>query len=304
MLRLNNALLSMKPCMQPKHLQSTKLFALATTVNLLFVIVEAGYAWRAHSMSLLADAGHNVGDVVGLAVSGIAVWMLKKPRNDRYSYGFKRMTIIAALLNAVLLLLTTGAILIKSVYKLSHPLPIQADIVMLVAAAGILVHGGTALCFVHDHGDLNIKSNFLHLAWDAMLSIVIVAVGAVTGWTHWLWLDPGVAIVFALWLFYNVFGLLRQVLSLSLDAVPRGINPDHVKTYLQQLPLVTDVHHLHIWALSTQQVALTVHLVVPSGLLDQDTRRKVSYELAQKFNIQHATLQVEQHTQPFSCQTC
>lgn len=282
----------------------TKAFIAAAIINLIFVVVEVIYALSAQSMSLLADAGHNFSDVIGLALSALAMWLLKKPSTTKYSYGFKRLTIMAALLNAVLLVITTVVIILESINKLLHPLVMQVNVIMAVAAVGIVVNGGTELFFMRGQEDLNVKSVYLHLAYDALLALGVVVTAALISWTHYLWLDPVVAIVIAIIIFYGTLQLLRQSLALSLDAVPADIDPAQVNAYLQQLPIVTEVHHLHIWALSTRQVALTAHLVVPSGTLDDQTRKNICRELTQKFKIQHITLQVEHGSPDAVCEPC
>ncbi len=283
----------------------TTAFAIATGVNFLFVIIEAIYAISANSMSLLADAGHNLGDVLGLAMSGGALWLLSKASTAKYSYGFKRTTILAALSNAVILVVATALIIIESVKKLLSPAPVGELTIMVVAAIGILVNGGTALLFMRGHDDLNVKGAFLHLAFDALISLGVVIVGALVLWTHWLWLDPVVGIAIAIAILFGTWGLLRQSLDLILDAVPHNIKQDKVLAYLQNLPMVKQVHHLHIWGLSTQEVALTAHLVVPEANFTDADLRTIETHLAEKFNIKHATIQVERHTHENEhCETC
>jgi cobalt-zinc-cadmium efflux system protein len=288
----------------PSPERVTTTFVVAILINLAFVVIEVIYALMANSMSLLADAGHNFGDVLGLAVSGFAMWLLKKQSTNRYSYGFKRTTILSALFNAALLIVTTILIMVESINKLLHPVPVQEHIIIIVAAVGILVNGGTALLFLKGREDLNIKSAFLHLSYDALISFGVVLVGLLLLWKQWLWLDPLVGMMIAIAIFYGTWGLLRQSLDLSLDAVPHYIDAEKVLRYLQQLPSVRDVHHLHIWALSTQEVALTAHLVMPEGQMSDAMLEHIQAELAHEFRIQHITLQVEKGSSGKECKIC
>lgn len=267
-------------------------FILAIVLNGLFVIAEAFYAYQANSMSLLADAGHNLGDVLGLIMAWVAMLLLAKKATEKYSYGFKRTTILAAIGNAACLIAATLIIIYESVSKLLHPQPVHEIQIMIVAAIGIFVNGGTALLFVKGQDDLNIKAAFLHLMYDALISIGVVVTGAIVLWTHLTIFDPLVGLAIAATIFYGSWGLLRNSLDLILDAVPYNVNRDQVQAYFDNLPPVREVHHLHIWSLSTKEVALTAHLVAPDGLSDQQLHQ-IHDDLAQQFKIAHATIQVE-----------
>lgn len=271
-----------------------KAFFIATAVNLLFVIIEAIYAVLAHSMSLLADAGHNLGDVAGLALAWAASWLLTRPASERYSYGYKKTTVLAALANALLLTLATGIIAYESIVRFFHPQVVTEQIIMIVAAIGILINGGTALLFIRNQkDDLNVKSAFIHLAGDAAISLGVVITGFAIFYTHWLWLDPLIGLMLALTILGTGIGLMRDSVNLVLDAVPRHINQDKVRSYLCTLKGVTAVHDLHIWGLSTKEVALTAHLIAPENSFSDDDFHHINHELKHHFHIDHVTLQVE-----------
>jgi len=269
-------------------------FAIAVFANLLFTLLEGGYAIFAHSMGLLADAGHNLGDVLGLLLAWGANWLMTKPARDRYSYGYKRSSVLASLFNAFLLVATSAIIAYESVIKLIYPGQINELIVIIVAAIGIVVNGGTALLFFKQNKhDLNIKGAFLHLAADALLSVGVVITGIIVYYTGWVRLDAIIGLVIVAAIVIGTWGLLTQSLKLLLDAAPKHIDPQKVGAFLKALPGVKAIHDLHIWGLSTREVALTAHLVMPNeGLSDADFDR-INHQLLDDFNIHHVTLQVE-----------
>jgi cobalt-zinc-cadmium efflux system protein len=272
-------------------------FLLAIGLNFIFVVVETAYALLANSMSLLADAGHNLGDVFGLTLAWVANWLLTKPSTEQFSYGYKKTTILAALANAFLLTLATSIIVYESVLRLLHPTPVTEKIIMIVAGLGILINGSTALLFIKNSSDdLNIKSAFLHLASDALLSLGVVITGAIVLFTHWLWLDPLVGLGIAITILIGTWGLLRDSVNLILAGVPRHIPQEKVRLYLASLPGVKAVHDLHIWGLSTREVALTAHLVMPDRILSDQDFHHINTHLKHHFKINHATLQVEHGT--------
>lgn len=275
-------------------LSNQKAFFLATTVNLGFVIIEVVYALLANSMSLLADAGHNLGDVIGLIFAWFANYLLTKPATKRYSYGYKKTTVLAAMSNALLLVLATGVIGYESVLRLFHPVGIHEKTIMIVAGLGILINGGTALLFIkNSEDDLNVKSAFMHLAADAVLSLGVVITGAAVLFTGWLWLDPLVGLALALTILLTSWNLMRDSINLIIDAVPRKINQEKVSDYLANIKGVTAVHDLHIWALSTKETALTAHLVCPEREFTDHDHHVVNDYLKSHFKIAHVTLQIE-----------
>lgn len=278
-------------------------FALAVLLNLSFVFVEVGYGLISHSVSLLSDAVHNFGDVLGLLMSWGANILVKRRATQRYSYGYKKLTILAALANALLLVLTSALIVYESINKLNNPVKIDEVIVMIVAFIGVLINGGTALLFMKQQAsDLNIKSAFLHLAYDALIALGVVLAGAAVYFTGWQQIDPIVALVIVAIITAGSWNLLRRSVELILGAVPYGVNQEEVYNYLRKLPGVQEVHDLHIWGLSTQETALTAHLIMPNGALSDKEYLKINRVLAKEFHIQHVTLQVEQGEKKYPCE--
>ncbi|MFN7096121.1 MAG: cation diffusion facilitator family transporter [Gammaproteobacteria bacterium] len=277
-------------------------FALAVSLNLLFTLIEAGYAIFAHSMSLLADAGHNLGDVFGLVLAWGASWLLTKPSTERYSYGYKRTSIIASIINALMLVAACAIIAYESINKLMHPAIVDEKVVMIVAAIGIFINGGTALLFMRGQKeDLNIKGAYLHLASDALISIGVVIAATIILFTKLYWVDPVVGLLIVITILISTWELLRHSLDLLLDAVPRHINIIAVNTYLTNLDGVTAVHDLHIWGLSTREVALTAHLIMPEKMLTDADHVKIHEDLKQKYRINHVTIQVEKGSDEHQC---
>ena len=277
-------------------------FGLSIGLNLTFALIEAFYAIVANSSSLLADAVHNLGDVLGLALAWGANWLLTRPSSNRYSYGYKRTTILAALINALLLIVTSLLIAYDAFYKLLNPSPIQETTVIIVAMIGILINGGTALLFKRKHhSDINIKGAYLHLLYDALISVGVVIVAIAVKYTQWVWLDPIVGLVIVVIILLGTRGLLRDSTHLVLDAVPRKIDQAAVKTYLLQFPGVQEVHDFHIWSLSTREVALTAHLVMPEKPLSDPDHQTIAAELKTRFDIHHVTLQVERSNTAGPC---
>jgi cobalt-zinc-cadmium efflux system protein len=277
-------------------------FALAVLLNLAFVLVEVGYGFISHSVSLLSDAVHNFGDVLGLLMSWGANILVKRRATQRYSYGYKKLTILAALTNALLLVLTSALIVYEAINKLNNPVKIDEVIVMIVAFIGVLINGGTALLFMKQRAsDLNIKSAFLHLAYDAFIALGVVLAGAAVYFTGWQQIDPIVALVIVTIITLGSWNLLRRSVELILGAVPYGVNQEAVYNYLKKLPGVQEVHDLHIWGLSTQETALTAHLIMPNGGLSDEEYLKINRILAKEFHIQHITLQVEQGQKKYPC---
>lgn len=278
-------------------------FAVAILLNSGFLLTEVVYGFIAHSVSLLSDAVHNFGDVLGLLMSWGASVLVKRRATQRYSYGYKKLTILAALANALLLVLTSALIVYESINRLNHPKEINEVIVMIVAFIGMLINGGTALLFMRQSKtDLNIKGAFLHLAYDALITLGVVLAGAIIYFTGWLWVDPIVGLLIVAIITLGSWNLLRRSVELILGAVPYGVNQKAVYNYLKELPGVQGVHDLHIWGLSTQETALTAHLIMPEGGLSDEEYLKINRVLAKEFHIQHITLQVEQGQKKFPCE--
>lgn len=269
-------------------------FAIGVSLNVGFVVVETIYGVLANSLSLLADAGHNLGDVAGLLLAWGAAWLSRRAPTAQRTYGYGRTSILAALSNAVLLLVAIGAIGWEAIQRFRSPQPVEGATVMIVAALGILVNGGTALLFMRGRkGDINIRGAFLHMASDAGISAGVVVAGLVMILTGWLWLDPVVSLLLVAVVAVGTWGLLKDSVALAIDAVPAGISRDAVFDHLQALEGVSDVHDLHIWPLSTTSTALTVHLVCEGDRIDDSLTARIVEDLKHRFKIDHATIQFE-----------
>jgi cobalt-zinc-cadmium efflux system protein len=269
-------------------------FAIGTALNLGFVIVEVVYGLLANSIALVADAGHNLGDVLGLVMAWVAAMLARRAPSATRTYGLRRGTILAALANAVLLLVTVGAIAVEGVRRLFAPSEVASVTVMVVAALGIVVNGVTAWLFASGRkDDINLRGAFLHMASDALVSAAVVVAGGAILVTGWTWLDPLVSIAIAAVILVGTWGLLRDSVDMSLDAVPPGIKPGEVMTFLEQKPGVTSIHDLHIWPMSTTETALTCHCVMLGGHPGDEFLADLADELRQRFSIGHATIQIE-----------
>ena len=269
-------------------------FAIGIGLNLAYVAAEIVAGVFAGSLALLADAGHNLSDVLALALSwGAAVLSRRRPTH-RFTYGLRSSSILAALANAVVLLVVTGGIAWEAVLRFADPVPVASGLMIAVAAAGIAVNGGTALLFASGRGrDLNIRSAFLHMAGDTLVTAGVVAAGIVISLTHWLWLDPAVGLAVSAVIVAGTWGLLKSAIGLALDAVPETVNAAAVRGHLEALPGVAALHDLHIWGMSTTETALTCHLVMPSGHPGDAALAAITRDLHARFGIAHATLQIE-----------
>lgn len=269
-------------------------FLIGTVLNLGFVAVEAFYGWVANSIALLADAGHNLSDVLGLLLAWGAATLSKRKPSAHFTYGLRRSSILSALFNAVFLLVAIGAIGFEAVRRLGDPQPVAGGTVMAVAAVGIFVNGFTAWLFARGRKhDLNIRGAYLHMTADAAVSAGVVVSGLLILQTGWLWLDAATSLVIVAVILVGTWGLLRRSVNMALDRVPEHIPPADVVAALEGLPGVTRVHDLHIWSLSTTDVALTCHLVMPKGCPGDAFLRGVSDLLHDRFHIEHSTIQVE-----------
>jgi cobalt-zinc-cadmium efflux system protein len=269
-------------------------FLIGIVLNLAFVVIEATYGFLADSMALLSDAGHNLSDVLGLAIAGGAALLAKRGASQRFTYGLRSSTILAALFNALLLLVAVGGIVWESVDRLLNPAPVAAVTVMVVAGIGILINGFTALLFMRGgKDDINIHGAFLHMAADAAVSLGVVLAGAIILWTGRTWIDPVISLVIAGVIVWTTWDLLRQSLTLSLQGVPVAIVVADVQAALEEMPGVARVHHLHVWAVSTTDTALTVHLLMPDGHPGNGFLAAVQKSLKDRFGIGHATIQIE-----------
>lgn len=269
-------------------------FAIGILLNIGFVAVETAYGLAAGSMALLADAGHNLSDVLGLIIAWAGAGLARRSPSRRFTYGFRSSSILAALLNALLLLAAIGAIAMEAVTRLGDPHPVAGKTVIIVAAIGILVNTATALLFARGRkGDINIRGAFLHMAADAAVSAGVVIGALVMMGTGAAWIDPVMSLVIAAIILWNTWGLLMEAVKMSLAAVPANIDIDAVEAMLAGLPGVDHVHDLHIWPISTTHTLLTVHLVIPAGHPGDAFLFDVQERLGHDFHIGHATIQVE-----------
>ena len=269
-------------------------FLIGIILNTGFVIVEAVYGWISGSMALIADAGHNLSDVLALLLAWGASVAAKRPPNERFTYGYKSSTILAALANAALLLVAIGAIAFETAHRISNPQPVQGMTMVIVAGIGIAINTGTALLFLRgrEH-DLNIRGAFLHMAADALVSLGVVLAGIAIIYTGALWIDPAVSLVIVAVIAWGTWGLLKDSVAMSLLAVPKGISEKSVRSYLASLDGVEAVHDLHIWPMSTTETALTAHLVMPAGHPGDKFLSEVADELDHHHRIHHTTIQIE-----------
>jgi cobalt-zinc-cadmium efflux system protein len=269
-------------------------FAIATAVNVALVAVQVFYGVTAHSVALLADAGHNLGDALGLVIAWGAHVLGKLGPTARYTYGFRSASILAALLNGVILLTATGGIAWEAIERLFEPGEVAGVTVMAVAALGLVINGLSAwLLMAGQKHDLNIRGAFIHMAADALVSLGVIAAGALILLTGWAWLDPAASLVIAAVIVWGTWGLLREAINHSLDAVPAEIDPGDVEKFLGALPGVDAIHDLHIWAMGTTETALTCHLVMPQGHPGDEFLQRLCDQLHEKFGIAHPTVQIE-----------
>jgi cobalt-zinc-cadmium efflux system protein len=269
-------------------------FAIGVALNLGFVAVEAVFGILANSIALLADAGHNLGDVIGLLIAWGAASLAKRPPTERFTYGLRASSILAALGNALLLIFACGAIAWEAVWRFADPQPVASITVMIVAGIGILINGFTAWLFMSGRqGDLNIRGAYLHMVADAGVSFGVVLAGAAIMLTGWLWLDPLTSLAIVAIILWSTWGLLRDSINLALAGVPAHIDLARVRDFLQTLPGVARAHHVHVWGMSTNEVALTAHLVMPGGHPGNDFLTAAAHDLRERFGIVHPTLQIE-----------
>jgi cobalt-zinc-cadmium efflux system protein len=276
--------------------QVNRAFVVGIILNFCFVLIEAGVGFYIHSLSLLSDAGHNLADVASLSMSLVAIRLIKVKPNQRYTYGYKKTTILVALLNAAILLISIGAIGYEAVQRLFTPQPLPGGVISVVAAVGILINTVTALLFMRNRDkDLNVRSAYLHLLSDAIVSAGLVVGGIVIYYTRLFWIDSALSLVIAAIILISTWQLLKDSLRLSLDGVPENIDLQQVKSGIGKIPGVTDLHHIHVWALSTTENALTAHVVVGKDT-NLTTIEKIKHEAKhalEHLNIQHATLEIE-----------
>jgi len=271
-----------------------RVFLIGISLNILIVVLETGAGFWSHSMSLLADAGHNLSDVLALGLAWGAHLLGRRKPSPRYTYGLRGTSILAALFNAIFLLVVTGALSLEAVQRLFNPEPVEGWAMIIVAAAGMVINGFTALMLAtHRKEDLNIRGAFLHMVADAAVSAGVVVTGALVLMTGLLWLDPAMSLIINITIILGTWGLLSESMKLSLSGVPSSVHATDVETYLTALPQVSGFHDFHIWATSTSEVAMTAHLVMPKGHPGDSFLHEVATELNKRFGIGHTTLQIE-----------
>lgn len=286
----------------PATIPSNASFKIAIALNVAIVILQAVFGFLSHSIALVADAGHNLTDVLSLLIALGANILAARPPTKKRTYGFRRTTILAALLNATILLVATGAILFAAVDRLSHPVPVHGATVSIIAAIGIVLNAASAWLFLRGRkSDLNVKAAFLHMAGDAAVSAGVVLAGLIIVWTDALWVDPTMSIIIVIVIAAGTWSLLRDSFDLAADAVPTGIDPAAIEAYLRGLEGVTAVHDLHIWGMSTTHVALTAHLVIaPGSAMEDALLSNVCHTMHDRFGIDHTTVQIERGA--FECE--
>ena len=270
-------------------------FAIGVVLNVAYVLTLVVFGILGHSLALLADAGHNLSDVLALLLAWAASRLTKQPGTPRRTYGWRRTSIMAALFNAIFLLVAVGAITWEALRRFFHQEIVNANVVIWVAAIGVLLNSATALLFAPGRkADLNLRGAFIHMAADAAVSAGVVVAGVAILFTGWVWLDPTASILINIVIVIGTWGLLRESFNLAVDAVPAHVDLVAVQKYLSELPAVTAVHDLHIWAISTTEVALTAHLVMPAAAGGDEFLHDVCEHLHRVFGIEHATIQIEQ----------
>ncbi len=280
----------------------SKAFAIGISLNIIYVIIEFSYGFLINSMALISDAGHNLSDVLGLVLAWGAIFIAKSSSSSKRTYGLKKSTIFAALTNAIILLFALGAITYESIIRLSSPKIVYGNTMIVVASIGVVINFVTALMFMKgSKNDLNIKSSFLHMIADAGVSFGVVIAAIIINKTNWYILDPIISIVIVFIIAFGTFDLLKDSFNLLMDSVPEGVNIDGVKELILSNSHVTDVHDLHIWALSTTENALTVHVVINDIVNNNMLIEKISKEIEKQYGITHSTIQIEMLAESFDC---
>jgi len=282
-------------------------FIIGISLNFIFVIIEVIAGLVIHSLSLLSDAGHNLADVAALALSLLAFKLLKVKSNKQYTYGYRKTSILVALFNAMVLLVSIGAIMYEAIHRFLDPEPVKGTTIAIVAGIGIIINASTALLFFREKDkDMNIKSAYLHLMSDAIVSLGLVIGGIIIFFTGWFWVDSVLSVIIAIVILLSTWRLLKDSLRLSLDGVPADIKLDEIKATAMKVKGVIDFHHIHIWAISTTENALTAHLVLPLSTGIEDERKikqDLKHELLHK-NIQHITLETERENEQCEATAC
>lgn len=284
-----------------------KAFAIGIALNFLFVLIETIAGFFIHSLSLLADAGHNLTDVAVLALSLLAYRLLRVRSNEQFTYGYNKTSILVALFNSAVLLVSIGAIAYEAIHRFFEPEPLPGGIIAIIATIGIVINSVTAMMFMRGKDkDLNVKSAYMHLVSDAFVSLGLVIGGIAIHFTEWYWLDPVLGLGIAITILFSTWGLLRESLRLSLDAVPENISLDDLRAMAMNIPGVKDLHHIHVWTISTAENALTAHLVLAQETTpaqEHSIKQRLKHELLEK-NIHHITLESERENENCETEEC
>lgn len=285
----------------PKNI--TKAFIVGIILNSAFVLIEAIAGLYTHSLSLLADAGHNLSDVASLALALLANKLAMKKANDQFSFGYRQSTVLVALVNGGILLFALGAVAYEAILRITEPHSIEGGLVAIIAGIGIVVNSVTALMFFKGkEKDINVKGAYLHMASDALISLGVVIAGIIIIYTKWYWLDSVVSLILVIVILVGTWGLLMESLRLTLNGVPKDIDLNEIRNYFLNIKGVTDVHDLHVWAISTTETALTVHLIIPENNDNDVIYENIKEELHHKYHISHSTIQVERNKGQFHCE--
>lgn len=269
-------------------------FAAGVLLNVVYVLIEAGYGLSINSLALIADAGHNLSDVAGLLLAWGASILSHKANTEKRTYGYRKATVLASLFSAILLLVAIGGITVEAINRIFEPQPIEGMTIIVVAGIGVVINTLTALLFIKGQKhDLNIRGAFLHMAADAGISLAVVLAGILIMYGGWLWVDPVISLFIAVVILFATWGLFRESVNYSMDAVPQHIDSHGIKQYLTNLTHVVGIHDLHIWPLSTTEIALTVHVVVDVNHIDNDFLSNIQHHLHDEFQIEHSTIQIE-----------
>ncbi|MFN3603729.1 MAG: cation diffusion facilitator family transporter [Leptonema sp. (in: bacteria)] len=288
-----------------KQMNYNKIFFIGIGLNLSYVIVEIVFGLYLNSLSLISDGVHNFSDVLSLIISWLGYYLAKKKSSLRRTYGFKKSTILAAFLNSVILFMALGGIVIESIQKLFvSKYTIDIDLVWKVALLGIFINFGTAYLFHRNkgqHGDLNLKSAFIHMFGDGLITLGVILSAIIIKFTNFYWIDPLFSICIVIVIFFNSWDLFYESLNLIIDGVPKEIHVEKIKKFLESIPEIKNIHDLHIWAMSTTEIALTVHVVKSNSKSDDELLLKISNELEKNFQIRHTTIQIEQEIAQENC---
>ena len=277
-------------------------FAVGTALNIIFVIVEAVFGFLSNSLALIADAGHNLGDVLALLLSWGATYLAQRKPTKTKTYGFRRGTILAAFISSLILLMTMSIVAWEAIGRFSNPYEVNSLTIIIVAAIGVVINTITALLFFSSqHEDLNIRAAFIHMAADAGVSLGVVIAGIAIMFTGILWFDPAISLLIVVVIVISTWSIFRDSFNLALDGVPKDIDVEEVRSFILEQDGITEIHDLHIWAMSTTQVALTAHLVRDSDSIDDKFLHRLSKELQERFNIIHPTIQIESGKQAHLC---